>query len=265
MSAPTGNVAADLLTPLLSGDLRRPRLTCYDRQFSRTELSTRSLTNWTAKVCGLLIDEIGAGPGDLVCVRTPAGWQTAPILLGAWWAGLGVTSDDDPEAVAAFVPPGTDASADEVFVASGHPLGAPSTTLGAHQRDFTTATLPQSDRLPSAAAVGVSGLGVTGSGGAVTVGELLAAARAVGAELGGGVLLSAQDWRLPDGVAGTLLAALAADACLVQCPTPAGPSTPPDPDGPSGAAAARLARIATDEKATATAGVDIPGLPRLAP
>lgn len=254
MTSPADNLAADLLAPLLAGDLRRPRLTCYDGQFSRTELSTRSLTNWAAKVCGLLVDELGAAPGDLVCVRTPAAWQTAPILLGAWWAGLAVTAVDAPDAVAAFVAPGDDASADEVFVASGHPLGAPSTGLAAHQQDFTTATLPQSDRLPPPAAVGASGVACTGPDGAVTVGSLLAAARAAGAVLAGGVLLSTRDWHLPDGVAGTLLAVLAADASLVQCPAPAGP----DGDG-----IARLARIAAVEKVTTTAGVQLPDLPRL--
>ena len=96
-------VTESLLLPLMRGDAHRPRLTTYAGGF-RTELSTASLANWSAKVAGLLVDELGVGPGELVYVGVGAGWQTAPILLGSWWAGLTVTDLDLPEAVAAFVP-----------------------------------------------------------------------------------------------------------------------------------------------------------------
>ena len=86
----TTNVSAALLGPLLRSDVHRPRLTTYTAGF-RTELSTASLANWSAKVAGLLLDELGAAPGDVVFVGVGAGWQSAPILLGTWWAGLTVT------------------------------------------------------------------------------------------------------------------------------------------------------------------------------
>ncbi len=143
---PEGSPRRALLAPLALDDPRLPRLVVHTED-GRTELSQASLANWTAKVCGLLRDELGAVAGDVVTVMLPAGWQTAPILLGAWWAGLTVTAEDDPNAIAAFVTPGGDASAEEVFVVSGHPLGAASTQVASHQRDFTTAVLPQSDRL----------------------------------------------------------------------------------------------------------------------
>src|ERR1700712_2512780 len=200
--APTGVTEALLLT-LRRGGAPRPRITTYTGGF-RTELSTASLANWSAKVAGLLVDELGVGPGDLVYVGVGAGWQTAPILLGSWWAGLTVTDLDLPEAVAAFVPDGAPAAiglADEVFVVSGHPLGAPSQSVAAHQRDFTTAVLPQADRFaPRGAAAPVAALTATGEH---TVADLLAAAAAMALPVGSR-LFSIRPWTVPDGIVATL-------------------------------------------------------------
>ncbi len=243
---PSESVASALLAPLLRADPHRPRLTTYTGGF-RTELSTASLANWSAKVAGLLLDELGCSRGDLVYVGLGAGWQTAPILLGSWWAGLTVTDQDLPEAVAAFVPDGSDPSvgaADEVFVVSGHPLGAPSQAVAAHQRDFTTAVLPQADRFSprgDAAPVAVR------SGAAETsVAEMLDSARAQ-ALPSGARLASTRPWTLPEGVAATLLAALAVDGSLVH----------------SDSAGQILVDQAAAERATVTAGFDAPDLSRL--
>ncbi|MET3808750.1 uncharacterized protein (TIGR03089 family) [Nakamurella sp. UYEF19] len=242
----TSNVTAALLGPLMRGDAHRPRVTTYSGGF-RTELSTASLANWSAKVAGLLLDELGCRPGDLVHVGVGAGWQTAPILLGSWWAGLTVTDLDLPEAAASFVSDGADPSigaADEVFVVSGHPLGAPSQQIAAHQRDFTTAVLPQADRF---APRGPADAGaVLTSAGRVPVDDLLAAARGVALHPGAR-LASILPWFLPHGVAGTLLAALAADGSLVH----------------SDSTGQTLIDQAVAERATVTAGFDVTGLARL--
>ena len=87
---PPGGVTAALLGPLLAGDPHRPRLIWYGS--GRTELSTASLVNWSAKSAGLLVDELGARPGGTVVWRVRRSWQGVPLLLGAWWAGL-VVSD----------------------------------------------------------------------------------------------------------------------------------------------------------------------------
>lgn len=246
MPNPPSGVTATLLGPLLRGDPHRPRLTTYAGGF-RTELSTASLANWSAKVAGLLLDELGCGAGDLVFVGVGAGWQTAPILLGVWWAGLTVTDLDLPAAAAAFVPDGADPSAgaaEEVFVVSGHPLGAASRSVAAHQRDFTGAVLPQADRFaPRAPAAPVA---LRTAAGEVSVVDLLTAAAAV--ELApGSRLASTVPWNLPDGLVQTLLAALAVDGSLVQ----------------SDSTAPALLHQAVAERATVTAGFDAPGLPRL--
>ncbi|MDQ2847292.1 MAG: TIGR03089 family protein [Actinomycetota bacterium] len=218
-------ITGTLLGPLLAGDPHTPRLVTYTGQ-ARTELSTASLANWSAKVAGLLVDELGLTAGELVAVRLGAGWQTAPILLGCWWAGATVTTadPDDPDdsvdspAAAAFVADGEDANADEVFVVSGHPLGAPASTVLAHQRDFTTAVLGQADQFSELGGV-VDGGAAALSVGATTlsVDAVVALARASAERFGSGArVLSAAPWTMPDPLLPLLLGTLAADGSLVQ-------------------------------------------------
>lgn len=135
----------DTLLAALAYEPSRPRFTGFT-DAGRTELSGTVLLNWAAKVAGLLVDELGARHGDEVQVSSPANWQTAGILIGAWWAGLAVADQPGPRVIAAFVPPGGDAEADEVFVVSGHPLGLATRDLAPHQRDYTTSVLGQADR-----------------------------------------------------------------------------------------------------------------------
>jgi uncharacterized protein (TIGR03089 family) len=245
----TGGLTAALFDPLLRGDAHRPRLTTYTDGF-RTELSTASLANWSAKVAGLLLDELGCRPGDLVFVGVRAGWQTAPILLGSWWAGMTVTDLDLTEAAAAFVSDGAApdlGAADEVFVVSGHPLGAPSRSVAAHQRDFTTAVLPQADRFAPRSRIDVDSVALRTADGLVSVSDLFDLAESTGLPLGAR-LISTEPWDLPGGVARTLLAALAVDGSLVH----------------SDSAGQHLLDQASAERATVTAGFDVPGLPRAA-
>ncbi|GGM01607.1 TIGR03089 family protein [Nakamurella endophytica] len=245
-------LTAALLGPLLARDPHRPRITGYTTD-GRAELSTASLANWSAKVAGLLRDELGAAPGDVAFVGTPPGWQTAAVLLGCWWAGLAVTDRDDPAAVAAFVPdpggPGgvaVPAGADEVFVVSGHPLGAPSRVVAAHERDWTGAVLPQADRF-TPPAVADTAPACAGSV-RLSVADALALAREAAGRLGATPrVLSVSTWSpLPLAVA-LLGGALAADGSVVQLD---------DPD--------RAAAVAASEHATCTAGdppATVPGLP----
>src|SRR6478735_1987886 len=55
---PPGGITTALLGPLLATDPHRPRLIWHGA--GRTELSTASLANWSAKTAGLLDDESGA-------------------------------------------------------------------------------------------------------------------------------------------------------------------------------------------------------------
>ncbi len=243
MTSPSVAVAAALSA--MDTDPSRPRLTAYSATGDRTELSGTVLLNWGAKVAGLLVDELGAGPGDVVSVLTPSHWQTAGILLGSWWAGLSVTDADDASAIAAFVPEGGDSACDEVFVVSGHPLGAPSREVAAHQRDYSSAVLSQADRFSprfSASAVTVESGPTADEAGA----QLVAAAAVVSPA---DRVLTVQPWTVTDGgVFSRLFGLIAGGAAVIHC---------------SDFDTADLVHRAQAEKATATMGIDLPGLPRL--
>ena len=211
------NLTWALLDPLLA-EPHQPRLTFYDGDSNRTELSTASLVNWSAKIAGLLTEEVGAAPGALVQLTLPPGWLHLPVLLGAWWAGLTVTGDEHPDAVAAFVAPGTDAVADEVFVVSAHPLGLAAAGLAPHQRDLATAARPHADRYsppPGAPAPALPGLSVA---------DVLDRARAAAVEPGARVLLT-EPWTLPDPGIARLLGPLVAAGSLVAVASTLDPDT----------------------------------------
>ncbi len=211
------SVTSAVLESLLA-EPHQPRLTFYDADRNRTELSTASLANWSAKVAGLLTGELGAAPGETVSVLLPEFWQTLPVLLGCWWAGLVVSDRDEPGAVAAFVADGADPAhgvADEVFVVSGHPLGAPSRHIAAHQRDFTSAVLSQPDRF-GGARVGPDAPALTGTT-ELSVRKLLTAAQQSGWPEGTR-LLSDLPWALPDPGAAVLLGPLLAGGSVVRVP-----------------------------------------------
>ncbi|MDX2356690.1 TIGR03089 family protein [Dietzia sp. PP-33] len=96
------NTAADtVLQPLLSADPGAPLVTHYDLEApSRIELSVVSTANWAAKIAGLLRDEVGVAPGEVVVCDLPAHWLTAGVLLGVWWAGAEVRTGAADDAVA---------------------------------------------------------------------------------------------------------------------------------------------------------------------
>ena len=232
-------VTQSLLGPLLTQP-HQPRLTFYDAAGNRTELSTASLENWSAKVAVLLLDELGAQAGDVVRIDLPPGWLHLPILLGAWWAGMVVTATDRPDAVAAFVTDGADAAADEVFVVGNHPLGAPAEQIAPHQHDAGTAIRPQADRFT--ARPGTTAHSAALADPDLSVGEIIRAAGATPVP-DAPRLLSAAPWRLPDPGLSVLLAPLAAGGSLVQL----------HPELSTDRAA--VARIAAAERVTHTVGL----------
>lgn len=217
----TGEPAIAPILAALRGELHRPRLTTYDRDGGRTELSGTALLNWASKVAGLLVDELGLGHGFTATVLSRTGWQTAGIVLGVLWAGGTVTDQDDSEADAAFVDDGSDAAAAEVFVVSGHPFGAPSRQVAAHQRDYSTAVMGQADRFGSRGPVAADLIALRPDNGpAVTVAQLHTALTAPFDLAPGSRLLQSGDWQLSggadSGLVRGLLRPLAADVSLIQ-------------------------------------------------
>jgi uncharacterized protein (TIGR03089 family) len=202
-------VTDQVLGPVLRGDPARPRITHYDDAAgSRVELSGATLANWAAKTANWLRDELDVQPGDTVAVLLPPHWQTAGVLLGAWWCGAHVTDSAAGAQVALCgVERIADAEgADEVAAVSLDALGMGVAVLPPGVRDYASEVRVHGDTFNSA-------------GAGVDADRVVAAARTRAEEVGlsaGGRLLSTTGW---DGVVPgeLLLAVLAADASLVQC------------------------------------------------
>ena len=140
--ADTPTTAEALLARALRADPARPLLTFHDDATGeRTELSVATFANWVAKTANLLVDDLAAGPGDVLELRLPVHWQGAVWLQAAWSAGLAVRLGDrppggpepavavvthDPAAGAADRPAGAGpASGGEVVSLGLGPLGLP--------------------------------------------------------------------------------------------------------------------------------------------
>ena len=214
-----------LLGPYRSGAAAaRPLFTHYDDATGeRVELSGTTTANWAAKAANLLRDECDVEPGTPVAVLLPAHWQTAAVLLAAWWCGAEIVEPGAAEWVLcdggrvdralAARPLGVVALSLDAFGKGlpGLPAGVvdfgPEVRL--HGDDFAPDPVP--DTAPA----------LPGR----TVAAALADARARAAALGigpGDRVLSTREWGTPegvtaDGVTDGLLAVLAAGASLVQC------------------------------------------------
>ncbi len=192
----------------------QPLVTHYDDAAgTRVELSVATMRNWAAKTANWLVDELDVTPGDRVAVLLPAHWQTAAVLLGAWWCGAEVVMSG--ESAVAFVPPGATAPGAAVTaVASLDPMG----------RDLR-GDVPQGavDYIGDARLFGDDYLELTPVTGDTpcfmgsTVDEVLAKATDRAQSLGlrpGARVLSTLDW--PANVMDGLITVLAAGGSLVQ-------------------------------------------------
>ncbi|MAU83241.1 TIGR03089 family protein [Gordonia sp. Z-3] len=223
-------------------DWSQPLLTYYDhRSGERTELSGATLGNWAAKSANFFVDELGLAPGDEVVVDLPEHWQTAAILLGAWWAGARVRlpgSSGDTGAVGVAVTSAQRIDAhddvDELLVASLDPFAMGVRDLPVGVTDFATAVRVHGDQYSP---TGVPAGPVLDDDDTATV---LATARRAAAADGvsaGTRVLTARRWHDARGVIGNLVAPLAVGASLVTV-------SHPDDD--------RLAGLADTERADIT-------------
>lgn len=207
------SVTEALFLPLLRGDRSRPLITHYDDLAgTRVELSVATVANWAAKTANWLTEEYDVEPGTDVAVLLPAHWQTAGVLLGAWWCGAHVTSDPAGAAIALTTvdSPITGTRA----VVSLDPMGM---GLRGDPPDGAVDYIAESrlfgdDFMPFTEVPGDTPALLD-----LTVDEVVAAARARAVSRR---LLSTQDWTFPDGVLGVLLAVLAGCGSLVQVTNP---------------------------------------------
>ncbi|MFI5606332.1 TIGR03089 family protein [Amycolatopsis sp. NPDC051903] len=209
------SLAEELVRPLLASPAK-PLITHYDdRVGSRVELSVATTLNWAAKTANWLVDEFDVEPGDDVAVRLPAHWQTAGVLLGAWWAGARVVPDHGGARVV-FIGPDDSVDAPAVAVVSLDPMGRGlSTPPPGGALDYLTEARTSGDQFTPLSPIP----GDTPALGSSTVDEVLAEARSRAEKLGltaADRVLSTLDWSVPDGVLDGLLVPLAASAHLVQ-------------------------------------------------
>ena len=215
-------VSAALLDPILRRDPVGPRITYYDdASGERIELSTVTLLNWAAKTANLLRDELGAGPDTRVAVLLPAHWQTAAVLLGAWYIGAEVvigpgeadialcTQDRFADAEAA-VGPG------EIAVLSLDPFGKPVADLPIGVTDYATSVRVHGDQVVGERAPGPA-LDGRSADELIAAAADSAAAQRITAE---DRVLSTARWDSADELIVDFLAVLAAGASLVLVANP---------------------------------------------
>ncbi|MBP2322827.1 uncharacterized protein (TIGR03089 family) [Kibdelosporangium banguiense] len=212
------SVTEALFRPLLAGDRSRPLITHYDDAAgTRVELSVATLANWAAKTANWLVEEFDVEPGDSVAVRLPAHWQTAGILLGAWWCGSRITASTEDAVVAFTTVDGEAPGAQAHAVVSLDPMGmgvrgpAPDGTL-----DYISESRIYGDEFFPLLKVSETDQALE----SMTVAEVIAAAKA---ESTSERALSSMDWTFPGGVITGLLAILAGGGSLVQVSNPGEP------------------------------------------
>jgi len=256
-----------LLRRALDGDPARPVLTYYDSDGARVELSVATLGNWVAKTANLLVDGLGAAPGQRVAIRLPVHWQAAVWHAACWAAGLvTVLGEPVPAPDVAVVPVPTDlatapdpvaSSAGEVVGLGLGPLGLPRPGPAAPawvSLDYDREVHGHGDRFPRPSQVSADAAApaVEADGAVLTAGALVEDADA-----------RASTWALPDAarvlvlrpvtdlpaLAATLLVPLLRGGGAVLC---------------GDADTDRLAAWARDERVTAVLGPPVGVLPGLA-
>ena len=218
----TTTVSQALLDPLMNRDPVGPRITYYDDATGeRIELSTVTLANWAAKTANLLRDELGAGPGSRIAVLLPAHWQTAAVLLGAWYIGAEVLLAADEADVALCTADRIDdadaaVGAGEIAVLSLDPFGKPVADLPVGMTDYASSVRVHGDQIVPERSPGpvLEGRSVS---------DLLDAASESAAAQGltaDDRVLSTAAWDTADDLIANLLAVFAAGASLVQVANP---------------------------------------------
>jgi uncharacterized protein (TIGR03089 family) len=227
-------LTAALLGPLRSGAAAaRPLITFYDDATGeRVELSATTTANWAAKAANLLREECDVEPGTPVAVLLPAHWQTAAVLLAAWWCGAEVVAEPtEAEWVLC------DADRVDLALAAAPAGGVVALSLDAFGKGLHGLPAGGDDFAPWAP-VPDDAPALAGA----TVAEVLATARTRATALGltrSDRVLSTLEWTTMEGLVDGLLAVLAAEASLVQVRHPD---------------AAALERRATTERTTARLG-----------
>ena len=187
---------ARLWRALVSADPSRPFVTSYDELGDRIELSRATLDNWVSKTSNMLIDGLGAQPGDRVAVALPLHWQSLVWLLASWSVGAAAVLSAEgvaPNAEVAVAGPdrleaALDSGAEEVVGTSLDPLGLPLREVPPMVTDYTVEVRGHGDHFP-AYPVDAAEPALESAGRALTGADVVAAGQALAKEWG----LGAQD------------------------------------------------------------------------
>nr|WP_218902982.1 TIGR03089 family protein [Streptomonospora nanhaiensis] len=250
----------------VAADPARPFVTAYDHDTGgRVELSFATVDNWVAKTANMLVDGLGAEPGDRVALALPPHWQSLVWLLACFSTGAvavlggpgevpeGDIAVADPARVAAAL----DTGAREVVGTSLHPLGAPMADCPPAALDYTVEVRGYGDRFPGAAVDPDS---------PALAGAPAGPEERTGAQLAGTARRRLAEWGLTSAdrvamitSARDSLAVLGSDLSLLLGPVAGALPLVLIPDGESTTLQARLGM----ERATAIAGAR-PGTPAIA-
>jgi uncharacterized protein (TIGR03089 family) len=206
----------------------RPFLTFHDDADAvRVELSWTTTENAVAKTANLIMEEVGAEPGDRIALALPTHWQTVVWYLACWTAGVVAAPGLDPaEADHAVAGPAdiaatADCPGTRVLVGL-HPMGLPGAPAPPGVLDAARLGPAQPDQfLGAPAGPGAPALlrGDVESSAAQLCAEAAAAAARWGLDRSSRVLLGA-GLHTADGLLAGLLAPLAAGAAVVLVANP---------------------------------------------
>jgi len=217
---------AELLRAAARPDPSRPFLTFYDDATGeRVELSFTTLDNWVAKTANMIVEDLGARPGERVALLLPSHWQSVVWYLACWTAGVVAAPDADPaESDHVVTDPGgverATACPGERVLVPMRPFGAPALELPAGFHDYAAEVPAYGDQFAPWSPVTDDLTALERARGAASGAELVAAARAAAEawELSARdrVLVTA-DLGTADGLMAGLLAPLAVGASVVLC------------------------------------------------
>jgi uncharacterized protein (TIGR03089 family) len=178
-----------------------------------------------AKTASLLVDELGAEPGERVALFLPTHWQSVVFYLACWTAGVVAAPGADPTGCDHAV--ADPAHVAELAACPGgrllvplRPMGGRAVELPAGALDYAAEVPAQPDRFLAAPPPAPDDPALDRDGRLLTAGEVVEAARSAAAELGlqaGSRLLFEGDLGTAAGLSRALLAPLAVGASVVLC------------------------------------------------
>lgn len=217
---------AELLRAAARPDPSRPFLTFYDDATGeRVELSFTTLDNWVAKTANMIVEDLGARPGDRIALLLPNHWQTTIWYLACWTAGVVAAPDLEPAECEHVVtdPGGIDRAAGcpgERVLVPMRPFGAPALDLPSGFLDYAAEVPAYGDQFAPWAPVTDDLTALWRARGSATGGEVVDAARAAAEQWGltaADRVLVTDELSSADGLLSGLLAPLAVGASVVLC------------------------------------------------